>query len=45
MEAQLLAWFRATGRELPWRQTRDPHAILVSEVMAQQTPCMHGMVV
>jgi A/G-specific adenine glycosylase len=33
----LLAWFRASGRDLPWRHTRDPYAILVSEVMAQQT--------
>ncbi|MGZ4290156.1 MAG: A/G-specific adenine glycosylase [Gaiellaceae bacterium] len=37
MEALLLAWFRANGRDLPWRSTRDPYAILVSEVMAQQT--------
>jgi A/G-specific adenine glycosylase len=33
----LLAWFRAYGRDLPWRHTRDPYAILVSEVMLQQT--------
>ena len=37
MEAALLAWFHANGRDLPWRQTRDPYAILVSEVMLQQT--------
>ena len=37
MEKALLAWFRAHGRDLPWRQTRDPYAILVSEVMLQQT--------
>jgi A/G-specific adenine glycosylase len=37
MEAALLAWFRANGRDLPWRRTRDPYAILVSEVMLQQT--------
>jgi hypothetical protein len=37
-EALLLAWFRAKGRDLPWRRTRDPCAILVSEVMAQQNP-------
>ena len=37
MEAQLLAWYRANSRPLPWRSTRDPYAILVSEVMAQQT--------
>ena len=37
MEAALLAWFEQHGRELPWRETRDPYAILVSEVMLQQT--------
>jgi A/G-specific adenine glycosylase len=37
MEARLLAWFGEHGRELPWRRTRDPYAILVSEVMLQQT--------
>jgi A/G-specific adenine glycosylase len=33
----LLAWFAEKGRDLPWRRTRDPYAILVSEVMLQQT--------
>ena len=33
----LLAWFASHGRDLPWRKTRDPYAILVSEVMLQQT--------
>lgn len=33
----LLAWYRASGRKLPWRRTRDPYRILVSEVMLQQT--------
>jgi A/G-specific adenine glycosylase len=33
----LLTWYRENGRSLPWRQTRDPYAILVSEVMLQQT--------
>ncbi len=34
----LLAWYAAEGRaHLPWRHTRDPYAILVSEVMLQQT--------
>ncbi len=32
-----MAWFRENGRDLPWRRTRDPYAILVSEVMLQQT--------
>ncbi len=34
---EVLAWYRASGRVLPWRRTRDPYAILVSEVMLQQT--------
>ncbi|HEY2209011.1 MAG TPA: hypothetical protein VGH26_06935 [Gaiellaceae bacterium] len=37
MEGLLLAWFGEHGGDLPWRRTRDPYAILVSEVMAQQT--------
>jgi A/G-specific adenine glycosylase len=37
VEEQLLAWFETNRRELPWRKTTDPYAILVSEVMAQQT--------
>lgn len=30
-------WFRANGRDLPWRRTRDPYRVLVSELMLQQT--------
>ena len=37
MEELLLEWHAAEGRDLPWRRTRDPYAILVSEVMLQQT--------
>ena len=37
MQELLLAWFQANSRDLPWRKTRDPYAILVSEVMLQQT--------
>src|SRR5438477_3048370 len=33
----LLSWYRRHGRDLPWRRTRDPYAILVSEFMLQQT--------
>jgi A/G-specific adenine glycosylase len=33
----LLAWFAANARDLPWRHTRDPYAIWVSEIMLQQT--------
>jgi len=37
LEQLLLDWYREHGRDLPWRRTRDPYAILVSEVMLQQT--------
>lgn len=37
IQSRLLAWFAANRRDLPWRQTRDPYRILVSEVMLQQT--------
>jgi A/G-specific adenine glycosylase len=37
VETQLLAWYGRQARDLPWRRTRDPYAILVSEVMLQQT--------
>ena len=37
VKEQLLAWFDANARALPWRETRDPYAVLVSEVMLQQT--------
>ena len=33
----LLAWFAQNARDLPWRRTRDPYAIWVSEIMLQQT--------
>ncbi|MBA2355937.1 MAG: A/G-specific adenine glycosylase [Acidobacteria bacterium] len=33
----MLTWYRAQGRDLPWRRTRDPYHILVSEIMLQQT--------
>jgi A/G-specific adenine glycosylase len=37
VERLLSEWFAASARDLPWRRTRDPYAILVSEVMLQQT--------
>jgi A/G-specific adenine glycosylase len=37
VDGLLSEWFRRNRRDLPWRQTRDPYAILVSEVMLQQT--------
>ena len=37
LRSEVLAWFAAAGRELPWRHTRDPYRILVAEMLAQQT--------
>src|SRR5437667_12459870 len=37
LRRSLLRWYRKHGRDLPWRRTRDPYAILVSEIMLQQT--------
>lgn len=37
LRPRLLAWYAETARPLPWRRTRDPYRILVSEVMLQQT--------
>ena len=34
---RLHAWYRRNRRELPWRETRDPYRVLVSELMLQQT--------
>jgi len=34
---RLITWYRRTARDLPWRRTRDPYAVLVSEFMLQQT--------
>ena len=34
---RVLSWYRRSGRDLPWRHTRDPYRVLVSEVMLQQT--------
>ena len=36
-QRRLLAWYRRHQRDLPWRRTRDPYRILVSEIMLQQT--------
>ena len=37
MRRKILAWFARHGRDLPWRRTRDPYAVWVSEIMLQQT--------
>ncbi len=37
LRASLLTWYGQSGRDLPWRRTREPYAIWVSEIMLQQT--------
>lgn len=37
LRRSLLAWYSSQGRDLPWRRTRDPYAIWISEIMLQQT--------
>lgn len=37
LRRRLLAWYRRAARDLPWRRTRDPYRVLVSEFMLQQT--------
>jgi A/G-specific adenine glycosylase len=37
IQERLVAWFRAGHRDMPWRRTRDPYAIWISEIMLQQT--------
>lgn len=36
-QRRVLDWYAAHGRDLPWRRTRDPYAILVSEILSHQT--------
>ena len=38
----LIKWFRENGRDLPWRQTTDPYAIWLSEIILQQTQVKQG---
>ena len=38
----ILDWFRENGRELPWRETKDPYAIWLSEIILQQTQVKQG---
>ncbi|WP_033148280.1 A/G-specific adenine glycosylase [Prevotella sp. P6B1] len=38
----LLAWYKEYGRDLPWRQTRDPYPIWLSEIILQQTQVKQG---
>jgi len=37
IQRKLLAWYDKTKRDLPWRNTKDPYSIWVSEIMLQQT--------
>jgi A/G-specific adenine glycosylase len=37
LRRKILGWFKIHGRDLPWRQTKDAYAIVVSEIMLQQT--------
>ena len=39
----ILQWFRENGRQLPWRETRDPYAIWLSEIILQQTRIEQGL--
>ena len=41
--ATLLEWFRENGRALPWRETCDPYAVWLSEIILQQTRIEQGM--
>lgn len=41
--AALLLWYGENGRTLPWRQTRDPYSIWISEIILQQTRVVQGM--
>ena len=43
LQRRLIAWYKRHGRDLPWRRTRDPYAILVSEVMLQQTQVQRAL--
>ena len=40
--AVIIRWFREYGRELPWRETKDPYAIWLSEIILQQTRIAQG---
>ncbi len=44
LHSQLLVWFDAHKRDLPWRKTKDPYQILLSEVLLQQTQVSRGLI-
>ena len=39
----LIGWYSENKRELPWRETRDPYRIWISEVILQQTRVVQGL--
>jgi A/G-specific adenine glycosylase len=41
--ATIMAWYATHSRELPWRQTQDPYAIWLSEIILQQTRVAQGL--
>ncbi len=44
IQINLLNWFQSSGRQFPWRQTRNPYAILLAEKLLQQTSVRPGLV-
>ncbi len=42
--AHLLAWYSRNGRNLPWRVTRNPYHVWISEIILQQTRMVQGLV-
>ena len=44
IQTRLLGWFRVCGRQLIWRETRDPYAVLLAEKLLQQTAVREGLV-
>ncbi|MCP4643746.1 MAG: A/G-specific adenine glycosylase, partial [bacterium] len=42
LRRNLLRWYRREARDLPWRRTKDPYAVWVSEIMLQQTRIDQG---
>ena len=39
----ILHWYAENGRDLPWRRTRDPYAVWLSEIILQQTRVAQGL--
>lgn len=44
IQTRLLSWFRVSSRQFPWRETRDPYAILLAEKLLQRTAVREGVV-